>query len=332
MNRSLRIDFLKGICMFYITAIFHLTGYLGGNYYLFNNVYGNSFMCSCLGTFSLLSGILLGGKYSCSTFKDVNYFYKKRLLRFYPLFLLATICLYLIGFNDFKTSIYALLGLAPFVSPRAYTLWYISMIMIFYLLSPFVLTNNNKQRIIRCVILFLFWCFLYWFVDFRSISIDFRFIFNLLCFLFGVCIVRYKKKIFGSSFYKRYKTIIYCTTITIYLIFFLYLSYIEKGVLFKLSKLLVDYLGVIVLIILSDIIKMNRYRKVIYFLSYISMSFYLFHRFTYWACLSFYKPENIILLFIYLLLVSVPLGMFFSYYIQKTYDALVTNLKNQHKR
>lgn len=62
MNRSLKIDFLKGICMFYITAMFHLTGYLGGNYYLFNNVYGNSFMCSCLGTFSLLSGILLGGK------------------------------------------------------------------------------------------------------------------------------------------------------------------------------------------------------------------------------------------------------------------------------
>lgn len=331
MNRSLRIDFLKGICMFYITAIFHLTGYLGGSYYLFNNVYGNSIMCSCLGTFSLLSGILLGGKYSCGTIKDVVFFYKKRLLRFYPLFLLATICLYLIGFNNFKTSINALLGLAPFVSPRAYTLWYISMIMIFYLLSPLVLTNNNKQRIIRCVLLFIFWCLLYWLIEFHSISIDFRFIFNLLCFLFGVCIVRYKKKIFDSSIFKRYKTILYYCTITLYLILLLYLNTMEKGALFKLSKLLVDYLGILVLIVLSDIIKINRFRKAIYFLGYISMSFYLFHRFTYWACLSIFKPENIILLFFYLFLISVPIGLCFSYYIQKAYDIIVSNSTNLHK-
>ena len=65
--------------MLYIVGIFHLTQYLGESYYLNYNAYGNSLMCSCLGTFSLISGYLLGQKYECKSLKNAFFFYKKRI-------------------------------------------------------------------------------------------------------------------------------------------------------------------------------------------------------------------------------------------------------------
>ena len=190
MNRNLKIDFLRAVCMFYITAVLHLSSYLGPDKFLWHNTYGNSFTWTCLGTFSLLSGYLLAKKYSCDSWNDALFFWKKRLLRFYPLFILSTICLYLIGFNDLRQSVYGLLGMAPFVSSPPKTLWYISMMIVFYLICPIVLVGNNKKRIIRSILVFVFVVALS-----RFIHVDFRFIFNLLVFLIGVCFVGFEDKV-----------------------------------------------------------------------------------------------------------------------------------------
>ena len=92
--------------MFYITAVLHLTYYLGQDKFLWHNIYGNSLTWSCLGTFSLISGYLLAKKYSCNNLKDVRYFWKKRLLRFYPFFIISTICLCFIGLNKILNKVY----------------------------------------------------------------------------------------------------------------------------------------------------------------------------------------------------------------------------------
>ena len=144
-------------------------------------------MWSCLGTFSLISGYLIGGKYNCNTIKDALFFYKKRVIRFFPLFFLSAILLCFIGFNTLNQTVIALLGLSPFISPRPFTLWYISMIMIFYLLSPIVLRG---KRLYRCLLLFIGIVILSRFID-----VDLRFIFNLFLYLVGICLPYYSSKI-----------------------------------------------------------------------------------------------------------------------------------------
>jgi peptidoglycan/LPS O-acetylase OafA/YrhL len=165
--------------MFYIVGIFHLSQYLGDEFYLNNNVYGNSIMWSCLGTFSLISGYLIGRKYNCETWGDVMFFYKKRVVRFYPLFFLSAILLYSIGFNNLEQTINSLLGLAPFLKPRPLTLWYISMIMVFYFITPFVLRGVRVKRSLFLIVGFV--------VLSRFIDIDYRFIFNLFFYFIGIC-------------------------------------------------------------------------------------------------------------------------------------------------
>ncbi len=181
-NRSLVIDFIRGFCMFYINVgVFHLSQYLGNSYYLDNNEYGNSFMWSCLGSFSLISGYLIGSKYYCDSMREAIIFYKKRIIRFFPLFILSSICLYLINFNDLHQTIYAVSGLAPFVTHTPLTLWYISMIMIFYLISPIVL-GRKRRKILSSLVIVFFFCLLY------HLTIkDIRFIYNLMLYLIGVC-------------------------------------------------------------------------------------------------------------------------------------------------
>ena len=136
-------------------------------------------MWSCLGTFSLISGYLIGRKYNCETWKDVLFFYKKRVVRFYPLFFLSAVLLYAIGFNNLSQTVISLLGLAPFMEPRPLTLWYISMIMVLYFISPFVL---NGERVKRSIVLFIGFVAVSHFI-----TIDFRFIFNLFFYLTGLC-------------------------------------------------------------------------------------------------------------------------------------------------
>lgn len=110
-ERILGFDIARSICMIYIIGVFHLTQYLGEQYYLWYNDIDNNFMCACLGTFSLISGLLLGKKYEIHTLKDSLLFYKKRIVRFYPLFILTTFLLLLIGMNTVKQSIIGLLSL-----------------------------------------------------------------------------------------------------------------------------------------------------------------------------------------------------------------------------
>jgi len=106
-----------------------------------------------------MSGFLLGGKYKFTGSllnSQVKKFYLKRILRFYPLFFIATAALLLIDFNSSKASLMGLIGAAPFVRESPKTLWYISMLMIFYLITPIINRKSLKYKIIfvHCSLVF----------------------------------------------------------------------------------------------------------------------------------------------------------------------------------
>lgn len=313
MDRNQTIDIIRGCCMIYIVGIFHLSQYLGKSYYLNNNVYGNSIMWSCLGAFSLISGYLIGKKYNCNTFKDALVFYKRRVVRFYPLFFFASICLLIIGFNDPLQTFYALVGMAPFVSHKPLTLWYISMIMLFYLVSPIVLAQHGRRRFVRCMLVFSIFviCRLF-------IYIDLRFLFNLLVYLVGIsaaCINL--NKAFGKSKY-------ICGVLVLYALLFVNLNIMSHSIV----RRFVDIVGVVVIVVLAKLIGnvVSNNNRIVFFLSYVSMSAYLFHRLTYWICLQILSPCSTMEMALFLMFIAFPVGLAFAYYVQKLYDHIVSHL------
>ena len=125
--REYRFDVVRVVCMTYLVAFFHLSGY----------VYPNGLTGVChslsmalahasLGLFTFVSGYLLGKKYKFGQYGDAGVwtFYKKRILRVFPLFVLASAALWLIGLNGARATLNGLLCISPFVNPVPMTLYF----------------------------------------------------------------------------------------------------------------------------------------------------------------------------------------------------------------
>lgn len=103
--RDYRFDVARVLCMTYIVCYVHLYGYIYNTSPYFMPVCA-VLTDACLGLFTFTSGYLIGRKYTFNkTLKGVCMFYKKRLLRIIPLFLLSAIILYYIGFNGKKPTL-----------------------------------------------------------------------------------------------------------------------------------------------------------------------------------------------------------------------------------
>ena len=111
-----------------------------------------------------------------------GFFIKKRLFRIIPLFLIAAIALYLIGFNGGRATLNGILCISPFITPRPMTLWYIPVIMICYAITPLVCRKDFSWRIISSLAIFFFIVALKHYFP----SIDKRLTFNLLFYLIGL--------------------------------------------------------------------------------------------------------------------------------------------------
>ena len=143
------LDLLRVLCIIWIVVIWHGNDYLPIDYhYNESAVYLDHVTTMVLALFSLLSGMLLS-KYRFASCEDVELFYKKRFSRFYVLFFIAVLSFYLLGFYTFKTSIK--FGVSVYWGQKPFTLWYMSMLMTFYLITPLMRFSYSK-RCIRAII------------------------------------------------------------------------------------------------------------------------------------------------------------------------------------
>lgn len=189
--RDYRFDVARVLCMSFIVVFVHLWAYIHPE--VISAIYVHPLFAiltnSCLGLFTFASGYLLGGKYSFG--KDGNTriwpFYKKRVLRIIPLFLLAAVILYLIGFNSAKATLNGVLCISPFTTPRPMTLWYIPVILWCYLITPFISRKSFAWRLTIGVGVLL----MVWFIRNYIHPIDFRFLFNMSLYIVGLVTAPY---------------------------------------------------------------------------------------------------------------------------------------------
>ena len=327
--REYRFDIARVICMTYIVTYVHLYEYI----YPHDQSATYFHVCvamahACLGVFTFVSGYLLGKKYCFGQQgnADVLKFYEKRILRVIPLFVVASILLWMVDFNDADSTLNGLLCISPFVNPKPRTTYYIPIILWCYLVTPLVSRRSLKWRVGACLSLFGL------LVAARCMvpSIDPRMVFNVFFFFVGIvsaCCFDWK---LNTSYGKVIKTIAGLTLVLL----------MAAAIHFSLSstswQMVVGAMGVLVILfVCEDMCRMlfdGRSRhggfkafvaKIISLVSYASMACYMFHRFFYWMAERIWNPSDAYVKWIYMVGVVFPVILVISYVIQKLYDGLV---------
>lgn len=278
------------------------------------NKYTNCVTVGVLATFTFISGQLLGGQPICSL-REVRDFYIRRLKRFYPLFLISCVSIYLAslvfhqnGIVSFLQLFYTVTGLIWFVggSDIPPTLWYFSMMLIFYLITPLI--NVCKTLYLKVCICCAVFCVIV------CLGADSRIFLYFPVYCWGVMSQKQCKPsdecsykiLLGSLFGSLAGTIGCARMDNIFIIYYF-----------------VEFFFVLAIIEFSKLISTRCTERIFYFISYSSMCAYLFHRhyfgaldiifgsFSYFAAYILFFPSLIVL----------------SYFLQYLYDKLLLRLR-----
>lgn len=320
MDKSKRIigfDLARVVAIFVVIGIYHNLGYTG----LYHNEPSiRVLVYSCLGVFTFLSAFLLSSKYVFDSKEKIVGFYKKRVLRIWPLFVASSLMLFVLKFNAFVPTIKGIFGISPFWAPHPTTMWYVAMLISLYTITPFVLRTN--KLISQCL---------------RAFGV--MAVVGLIQIVFGTVVPRtfnyftvYLIGLILGSHYsdstlatlKSKKTLI----ISFVWIALIFVVYYTKNVYLKSIDSVIGIVAVLNLsLIVSEFFKENSlYVKWVSILSYSSFCAYLFHREIIWAMFRIYHPDSFWPIFFEVLLIGVPVSFLCAYYIQKVYDAIIDRI------
>ena len=296
---------MRGFCVLWIICIWHLMDYymaLPLRNYIYNT-YGVKITQIVLASFTFLSGLFLG-RYTINNLKDCYHFYKKRFLRFYLLFFIASILLYFTPceWGAFYKSplqlFFSLVGVSAFWDGMPSTMWYMSMLLFFYLITPIIIQFDIKKRWMMGFCLFV----LLWMLDKLYLEMDGRVILYFPFYTLGLCLGNPQKI---RNMYKRNTLLKLLIVLSICLFGILYDNFYLNYIFILSGIYLFSYLSTKLTPIISE--------KLISYISYSSLVAYLFHRQIYALFNSFNIPLYIAILIIFLI----------SYCIQKCYDLIL---------
>ena len=248
-------------------------------------------------------------------------------MRIIPLFLLAALALYLIGFNSAKATLNGVLCLSPFIKPRPQTLWYIPVILWCYLITPLISGRNFTWRLISGVGLLL----TVWLISDFIHPIDWRFLFNMLLYLVGlVSSPNVDWKFENCKWIKWFVAVLYVGLLSV-------TFFKSPNVLFKRTS---AFVGVFALLFVCEFIANMVFRhnasdvvspigSLIKNVSYASMACYMFHRFFFWAGEMIWNPSTAWVKWLYMAGAVFPVMLVLSFYIQKGYDSIIEKTTNK---
>ena len=305
-DRNYGIDLIRGLSVFYIVSYWHLFNYTEAFRGYYNPV-THYLTRIILASFVFISGYLIASKNQEITWRNVLIFWSKRLIRIYPLYLLALCLFYWRDIASSTTLIKAGFLLSMFSPPAPPTLWFITMIMIFYLLAPFFLRYVNNLPF------YLGLSIVFWLVFFFKGTWEISLFFP--SFIIGMWLQGNPKWLNKLKQQQFGLTIIFII---------LYIAEINKVSDWLFLQIIFINLGAILFYFYScQIMNKVRQSSIVATLSYSSFCMYLFHRPIFSVTQSIFFPNSEIAQVIYLLGVGVPLIILISWLIQKLYDRLM---------
>ncbi len=153
-NRIHAVDFLRAASVIYIVGFWHMMEYWPGSIGAHNHV-TTRLTTIVFGLFTFLSGYLLAQRPLSWTAPKISFFFLRRFLRLYPLYLAALLVFGLTGLADWRSVLLSAPLLSPFLGHIPLTLWYVAVLLIFYLLAPLLLTSRTPvSLLLRSVAVF----------------------------------------------------------------------------------------------------------------------------------------------------------------------------------
>lgn len=325
MKRDLTFDIVRALCIVEVVCFWHITNYIDLDLSKTSLMIFGYFTTSVLGAFTFMSGFFLR-KYKMDNFIEVKKFYIQRLKRFGLLYFIAALLLYSVStlagqpwYPSFTNFVLSLFGLTCFFQPLPPTLWYMVMIMLFYIITPPILSIQSiRGRMIVSIIIYALLMFL------NSIDyLDERILCYFPMYALGLII---NSKFVEFLKLHAFVTIIVAIVCLLPIIIFSY-GY-GYNLLFSLLVCLAGFpiiLGTSELLSKSVIVK-----SIATFISYSSLNMYLFHRHFYlgflilWTGGNFSNIRDATFPMWFAFLVVCPCIIVSCYYIQKLYDIVVS--------
>ncbi len=314
MKKINSIEYLRVFSILYIVGFWHLFNYTDA-FPAYQNPLTSRITLIVLGLFVLISGFLIGA--SAKKRKGALDFYKKRVLRIYPLYAAAVLIFYFYGINDFESSVKALLLVSMYYGPAPWTLWFITMLMLLYLVTPILyrfIESPVQYWGLICAIVFVSLL-----LRVTYGGVDMRVMLYLPCYAIGLYCSRYG---FAGQLVNNRNAL-----------FVLVAGVIFSGITSEFY--LLNQLKHIPMVVASSYLILSisyfnetkfRSVKIIAFLGYSSYAIYLFHRPIFISLKSLYFPQNELLQALYLITVCLLAIFVFSWSVQKSYDKIVSNL------
>lgn len=316
-ERLLGFDLARVFAIFVVIGIYHNLGY-AGLYHAEPAV--RVLVYSSLGVFTFLSAFLLSSKYSFSEKGEMLTFYKKRVLRIWPLFVISSLMLAVLGFNSWSTTLKGVVVVSPFWAPHPTTMWYVAMLISLYIITPFVVKGSLKAQCAKafCIMTVIG---LLQIVLGTVVPRTFNY---YTIYLLGLLLGRNAYEPTLNLLYSKKTLVISFAWIVLIVVVFL-----TKNVYLKSFSSVVGIVAILNLsLLVADALKSNNFfSQSVTVLSYASFCAYLFHREIISVMFRVYKPEGFWPVFLEVLIIAVPLSFLCAYYIQRIYDALLRKLK-----
>jgi len=314
------IDYLRSFSMLYIVGYWHLFDYTN---FFPASLYPASEKLSIitLGLFTFISGFL-SAKSLIKSPKTVQ-FYMKRVVRIYPLYVVALILFLIYGLLDSSTAWKSVFLISMLHGSAPRTLWFITMIMLFYLIAPFLVrfAYHSKKYITFSLSIMILLMSLMVILG----TVDIRLLLYFPCFCVGIyCAIHGMKNGLTNT---KYAVILLAVGLTTYLI------PTEWWTVEKLKQIPV-ILSSSYLIFYFCYARQKLFANIrfIMFLSYSSYGMYLFHRPLYESLKGFYFPETGLFQVLYLIGICLLVISLVSWCLQQINDKLYTITSNWLRR
>lgn len=306
------IDLLRALLVLYVVGYLHLGGYIGNGE---THVHWSTVAVTnvVLGSFTFLSGYVLGVWKGGVSAPELGRFYWRRLLRIYPLYLVALAGFVLLWLVDLNTALKAAAAVSMFWPQPPMTLWFITMIIVCYLLAPLMVAPSPRQGIVWAIALWL----LMLLFNFGVHEIDPRMLTQFPAFAAGVASRRLGWRAAAG---RRMGWLAPVFALTL------------AAAVATLPRPLVGAIVAIPSVIVGPLLLMAAadrwcpswgHRREIVFLSHASLAMYLFHRIVYELLKRAWWPDSSPAQWAELLLLGLPLVIMSSAVIQRAYDWLL---------
>ena len=325
-KRNIGIDILRALSTLYIVGFWHLFTYTTA-FPQHNNAITYKLTLVILGTFVLISGHFIGEKDLQMTKNDIAKFFQRRLLRIYPLYILALGLFTTMKISNLTISLKAALLISMFVKPAPLTLWFITMLLLFYFISPLFIHASKTLQTQRFIGYYIIAVLLLITYSVFTKMLDTRLLLYSPAFILGI---RIAKNDINISIGK-YKIYYLAALIISFLLSFVTTPYEELNAIINAPMVLL-FSHLFFNVAKRLIIRSEQVRKTISFLSYSSYAMYLFHRPIYDIAKRIYFPETPAAQAVYLLVFCLPLITLCSFMIQKFYDIALDKLNRTFRK